>query len=116
MKDDERARLRALDRCLELLETALAEGQVRVDGPLAYRLRHLSNHRIIDVVKAAAKAANWDTRPSPKPGIRRTGIVSGRGIACVGYEGENGYSAMVAEVGGHHILGFSTNPDPGPHR
>ena len=41
MKDDERARLRALDRCLELLETALAEGQVRVDGPLAYRLRHL---------------------------------------------------------------------------
>ena len=71
--------------------------RVKAD-PVAYRLRHLSNPRIIDVVKAAAKAANWDTRPSPRPGIRRTGIVSGRGIACVGYEGENGYSGMVAEV------------------
>ncbi|PYR25518.1 MAG: hypothetical protein DMF92_20420 [Acidobacteria bacterium] len=71
--------------------------RVKAD-PVAYRLRHLSNPRIIDVVKAAAKAANWDTRPSPRPGIRRTGILSGRGIACVGYEGENGYSGMVAEV------------------
>jgi CO/xanthine dehydrogenase Mo-binding subunit len=71
--------------------------RVKAD-PVAYRLRHLSNPRIIDVVKAAAKAADWDTRPSPRPGIRRTGIVSGRGIACVGYEGENGYSGMVAEV------------------
>jgi len=49
-------------------------------------------------VKAAAQAARWDPRPSPRPGIRKTGTVSGRGIACVGYEGENGYSAMVAEV------------------
>ena len=30
--------------------------------------------------------------------IRRTGIATGRGIACVAYEGDNGYSAMVAEV------------------
>lgn len=37
----ERARLRALDRCLELLEDSLAEGKVRVDGPLGYRLRML---------------------------------------------------------------------------
>ena len=66
--------------------------------PVAFRLRHLSNRRIIDVVKAAAQAARWDPRPSPRPGIRKTGTVSGRGIACVGYEGENGYSAMVAEV------------------
>ena len=41
MREEDRARLRALDRCLELLETGLAEGQVRVDGTLAYRLRHL---------------------------------------------------------------------------
>jgi CO/xanthine dehydrogenase Mo-binding subunit len=80
-------------------ESFMDEVAARVKAdPVAYRLRHLSNPRIIDVVKAAAKTANWDTRPSPKPGIRRTGIVSGRGIACVGYEGENGYSGMVAEV------------------
>ena len=66
--------------------------------PVAYRLRHLSHARLAGAVKAAAKAAAWDARPSPKPGIRRTGVVSGRGIACVAYEGDNGYSAMVAEV------------------
>ena len=37
----ERARMRALDRCLQLLEDALAEGKVRIDGPLGFRLRHL---------------------------------------------------------------------------
>ncbi len=37
----DRTRMRALDRCLQLLEDALAEGRVRVDGPLAFRLRHL---------------------------------------------------------------------------
>jgi len=66
--------------------------------PVAYRLQHLKETRIIDVVKAAAKAANWDARPSPKRGTPRTGTVSGRGIACVAYEGDNGYAALVAEV------------------
>lgn len=66
--------------------------------PVAYRLRHLSDQRLKDVVSAAAKAANWDARPSPRPGNARTGIASGRGLACVLYEGDNGYVALVAEV------------------
>jgi nicotinate dehydrogenase subunit B len=66
--------------------------------PVAYRLQHLKETRIIDLVKAAAKTANWDTRPSPKRGTPRTGKVIGRGIACVAYEGDNGYAALVAEV------------------
>jgi len=37
----ERARMRALDRCLQLLEDQLADGKVRVDGRLGFRLRHL---------------------------------------------------------------------------
>ena len=37
----DRARMRALDLCLQLLEDALAEGKVRVDGPLGFRLRRL---------------------------------------------------------------------------
>lgn len=53
---------------------------------------------MIDVVKAAAKAANWEARPSPKAGTGSVGTVTGRGIACVAYEGDNGYSALVAEV------------------
>jgi nicotinate dehydrogenase subunit B len=71
--------------------------RVKAD-PLEYRLRHLNDPRLADVVKAAAKAAKWDARPSPKSDVRKTGIVTGRGIACVLYEGDNGYSAMVAEV------------------
>ena len=66
--------------------------------PVDYRLRHLSDPRLIDVVKAAAKAANWEPRPSPRPAARRSGAVDGRGIACVLYEGDNGYCSIVAEV------------------
>jgi len=66
--------------------------------PVQYRLRHLSDSRLIDVLDAAAQAAKWDARPSPKPGNPRTGVVTGRGIACVLYEGDNGYCALVAEV------------------
>jgi CO/xanthine dehydrogenase Mo-binding subunit len=87
--------------------------------PVEYRLRHLSDARLKEVVQAAAKAAKWDTRPSPavrKPGPSGPGnpadpsgprnaagpqdppYMRGRGIACVAYEGDNGYVAMVAEV------------------
>ena len=70
---------------------------VKADA-VAYRLRHLSDPRLIDVVKAAATAAKWETRPSPRPNVRRSGVASGRGMSCVLYEGDNGYCAMVAEV------------------
>jgi CO/xanthine dehydrogenase Mo-binding subunit len=66
--------------------------------PVAYRLRHLSDARLKEVVSAAAKAANWDARRSPRPNVSRTGVATGRGMACVVYEGDNGYVAMVAEV------------------
>jgi len=66
--------------------------------PVAFRLLHLQNSRVIGVLKAAAQAASWQARPSPKAGVSRAGIVSGRGIACVAYEGNNGYAALVAEV------------------
>jgi CO/xanthine dehydrogenase Mo-binding subunit len=66
--------------------------------PIQFRLRHLSDPRLIAVVKAAASAANWVTRPSAKPATLPAGPVSGRGMSCVLYEGNNGYSAVVAEV------------------
>ena len=66
--------------------------------PVAYRLRHLSDERLIAVVKEAAAVANWETRPSPKPQNHRTGVATGRGFSCVAYEGENGWAAMAAEV------------------
>jgi CO/xanthine dehydrogenase Mo-binding subunit len=70
---------------------------VKID-PIAYRLQHLRETRVIEVLKAAAKAGKWDARPSPKPGAVRIGMVTGRGVACVAYEGDNGYAALIAEV------------------
>jgi len=66
--------------------------------PVAFRLRHLSDRRLIDVVTAAAKAADWKSRPSPQKAIRKTGVARGRGVSCVLYEGNNGYCALVADV------------------
>jgi nicotinate dehydrogenase subunit B len=71
------------------------------EDPVAYRLRHISDERLRDVVKAAAEAAKWDARPSPRsvPGAGpSTGVARGRGFSCVLYEGDNGYVAMVADV------------------
>jgi CO/xanthine dehydrogenase Mo-binding subunit len=88
--------------------------------PVAYRLQHLRETRLVDVVKAAAKAANWDPRPSPKRGRASTGTAAGRGIACVAYEGDNGYAALVAEVevdqtnGSVHARRFVVAQDCGP--
>jgi len=66
--------------------------------PVAFRVHHLSDVRLSDVVKAAAQAAKWESRSSPKANATRTGTVTGRGIACVAYEGNNGYAAIIAEV------------------
>jgi nicotinate dehydrogenase subunit B len=71
--------------------------RVKAD-PVEFRVRHLSDTRLRDMVLEAAKAAKWDTRPSPQAGFRKTGVARGRGIACVAYERDNGYAAMVAEV------------------
>jgi CO/xanthine dehydrogenase Mo-binding subunit len=71
--------------------------KAQVDA-VQHRLKHLTDPRMIAVVKAAAAAANWANRPSPNSSNTRTGVVMGRGISCVLYEGNNGYCALVAEV------------------
>jgi len=73
-----------------------AAAHVKAD-PIAYRVRHLRDERLIEVVKQAAKASTWDARPSPKL-LVGGGSASGRGIACVAYSGDNGYVATVAEI------------------
>ena len=88
--------------------------------PVQYRLRHLSDPRLIAVVKAVADAANWVTRPSPSGGNSRTGVAVGRGISCVLYEGNNGYCALVAEVsvdqstGAVTVTRLTASQDSGP--
>jgi CO/xanthine dehydrogenase Mo-binding subunit len=68
--------------------------------PVAFRLKHLQDPRTIGVINAAAKAVDWQVR-SPRTTRPRTGIASGRGIACVAYEGGNGYAALIAHVDVH---------------
>jgi CO/xanthine dehydrogenase Mo-binding subunit len=88
--------------------------------PVAYRLRHLNHARLSGAIRAAAQAANWQPRPSPKSPPTITGTVSGRGISCVCYEGDNGYVAMIAEVevnqgtGQVHVTRLVVAQDCGP--
>jgi CO/xanthine dehydrogenase Mo-binding subunit len=80
-------------------ESLMDEVAARVKAdPAAYRLRHINDSRLKDVIAAATKAANWETRPSPRPNRPAAGVASGRGMSAVLYEGDNGYCAVVAEV------------------
>jgi nicotinate dehydrogenase subunit B len=71
--------------------------QAKAD-PVAFRLQHLQDPRVIGVVQAAARASHWDPRVSARTRAAASAVVTGRGIACVGYEGQNGFAALVAEV------------------
>jgi CO/xanthine dehydrogenase Mo-binding subunit len=88
--------------------------------PLEARLKHLRDQRLIAVLKSAAEAAKWEKRSSPKSDRPRTGVASGRGIACVAYEGDNGYAALIADVDVNVEIGeikpkrFTVALDSGP--
>ncbi|MBI4467875.1 MAG: xanthine dehydrogenase family protein molybdopterin-binding subunit, partial [Acidobacteria bacterium] len=67
------------------------------EDPFEFRLKHLSNPEVIDVLRGAADRAGWQARPSPNPANvnDRTGVVKGRGIA---YGYWDSPCAVVAEV------------------
>ena len=72
------------------------------------------------MIRAAAQAADWRGRVSSWSGSGRVGVGRGRGIACVDYEGGNGYAALVADVavdlatGEVHPTRFVVAVDCGP--
>lgn len=66
--------------------------------PVEYRRRHLRDPRLLGVLNAAAERAGWEARTSPRPNRQASGTTSGRGVANVLYEGDNGYTAVVADV------------------
>jgi isoquinoline 1-oxidoreductase len=75
-------------------ESHIDELAARVGAdPVEYRLRHLADDRLADVLRAVASKAGWDTRPSSSGGRPDR---HGRGIA-VGLEKE-GRVATFAEV------------------
>jgi CO/xanthine dehydrogenase Mo-binding subunit len=96
-------------------EAAAAAGA----DPIEYRLTHTTDERLINLLHATAKAANWEKRPSPHRGARRTGSipVEGRGV-CVMIR-ENAYWVGIAEIavvpttGAVHVTKFTIGVEPG---
>jgi len=66
--------------------------------PIAFRLEHTTDQRLIDLLKATAKAAEWETRSSPRKDARKAGTapVNGRGV-CIMIR-ENAYWVGIAEI------------------
>jgi nicotinate dehydrogenase subunit B len=96
-------------------EAAAAAGA----DPIEYRLAHTTDERMINLLRATAKAANWETRPSPPRGARRSGTtsVSGRGVSVM--IRENAYWVGIAEVsvvpgtGEVKVAKFTIGVEPG---
>ena len=63
----------------------------RGEDPVDFRLRHLSDSRAQDVIRAAARRAGW--KPARKAGI-------GHGVGFARYKNAGAYCAVVAEVEG----------------
>jgi CO/xanthine dehydrogenase Mo-binding subunit len=63
----------------------------RGEDPVDFRLRHLSDPRARDVIRAVARLANW--KPRARAGI-------GHGIGFARYKNTGAYCAVVAEVEG----------------
>jgi CO/xanthine dehydrogenase Mo-binding subunit len=84
-----------LARCFAS-ESAIDEiaAMLRID-PVEFRLRYLTDKRIVDVLNAAAKQAQWKSRPSPA-GASSGMIASGRGVAVA--DRDETLTAAVAEV------------------
>jgi nicotinate dehydrogenase subunit B len=63
----------------------------RGEDPVEFRLRHLSDPRAQDVIRAVAKRANW------KP-VKRDG--AGYGLGFTRYKNTGAYCAVIAEIDG----------------
>ena len=63
----------------------------RNEDPVTFRLRHLSDTRAQDVIRAAASRANW--KPAQRDGV-------GYGFGFARYKNTGAYCAVVAEIEG----------------
>jgi nicotinate dehydrogenase subunit B len=102
------------------LETLINEAAAAAGAdPIQFRLAHTSEPRLIEILNATAKAASWQSRPSPHHGARRSGTtaVNGHGL-CIMLR-ENAYWVGIAEVsltpstGTLQVTKFTIGVDPG---
>jgi len=71
---------------------------------LEYRLRYLAERREQEVLEAAARKANWESRPSPRKGTHP--VAEGRGVAFARYENDQAIVACIAEVQVERVSGM----------
>jgi len=98
-----------------LNEAAAATG---ID-PIAFRLAHTSDQRLIELVHATAEGANWEPRPSPNPNASSTDSkqLHGRGMCLM--VRQNSYWVGIAEIvvmpstGVIQVTKFTIGADPG---
>jgi len=96
-------------------EAAAAAGA----DPIEYRLAHTTDQRLINLLRATAEAANWETRPSPHPTARRSGTtpMTGRGV-CIMVR-SNAYWVGIAQIsvlpnsGEVKVTKFTIGAEPG---
>ena len=102
------------------LESLINEAAASVGAdPIQFRLDHTTDQRLIDILNATAKAAGWESRPSPHAKARRSGTdpVTGRGVCII--VRQNSYWAGIAEVavvpatGAVHVTKFTIGVEPG---
>ena len=66
--------------------------------PVEYRLRHLKDERGAECIRACAKLAGWQPRPSPSRSANGGDRATGRGFSYVFYDNSRTYVAMACEV------------------
>jgi len=87
--------------------------------PVQFRIDHTTDQRLIDILNTTAKAAEWESRPSPHRGARKTGTtpVTARGVSII--VRQNAYWVGIAEVavvpatGAVRVTKFTIGVDPG---
>jgi CO/xanthine dehydrogenase Mo-binding subunit len=74
------------------IESLLDEiAELRGEDPIAFRLRHLRDERARDVIRAAARRAQW--KPQKRSGV-------GHGVGFARYKNTGAYCAAIAEIEG----------------
>ena len=66
--------------------------------PVDFRLKHLKDERGAHCIATCAKAAGWQTRPSPNKETATGDVVTGRGFTYVFYDNARTYVSAVCEV------------------
>lgn len=87
--------------------------------PIQFRIDHTTDQRLIDILNGTAKAAEWESRPSPHRAARKIGSapVTGRGMCLM--VRANAYWVGIAEVtvvpaaGTVEVTKFTIGVDPG---